>query len=137
MTTSLATSGLSELPGPYELLDLEHGNSIVLQILNHARGFMEIHPINPSPRQVRIMMLQQGLTAPPAPGTPITNQVPALRLYGQRLDAASPARYWDVTALTLQADLLPRLQVAGGSPLVVKITAHGVKPTKRFSVEQG
>lgn len=137
MAATPQASGLAELPGPYELLDLEHQNSITLQIFSFERGYIEIHPKNPSPRQVRLMMIQQGLTAAPPPGHPITNQVPAIRLHGQRLDKVVPSKYWDVTALTLQADLLPRLQVAQGHPITLIITANGVKPTKRYSVEQG
>lgn len=131
---SVAPSG--ELPGPYELLDLENGHSIMLTIRSFQSGSMEIHPKSPSPRQVRIMMQQQGLTVPPAPGVPVTVRVPALRVFGVRLDKASPAQYWDITSLRLQNNLLPRLLVAGGNPVTVTITAHGEKPTKQFSVEQ-
>jgi hypothetical protein len=137
MAASPKSSGLAELPGPYEILDLVHQNSIMLQVFSYERGWILIHPKNPSPRQVSIYMQQNDLTAAPAPGTPISNQIPAIRLYGQRLDKASPAKYWDVTALTLQADLLPRLQVAQGHPVTLTITANGVAPTKRYSVEQG
>lgn len=129
--------GSNELPGPYELLDLEHGSSIMLTIHSWQQGWIEIHPKQPSPRQIRLMMLQKGLTAAPAPGHPISVQVPALRLFATRLDKSSPAPYFDVTSLRLQANLIPRLQVAGGNPLTVTITADGYKPTKQFSVEQG
>lgn len=136
-STLPSVSGSNELPGPYELLDLEHGASIMLTIHNFQQGWILIHPKNPSPRQIRLMMQQQKLTAPPAAGTPISIQIPALRLFGVRLDKSSSAPYWDISSLRLQANLVPRLQVAGGNPLTVTITADGYKPTKQFSVEQG
>lgn len=118
-----------------ELLDLEHGNQITLRLERFEQGTTLIHPKQPSPRQLRIYMQQNGLTAPPAPGTPISNRIPVLRVFGSRVDQPSPLHYWDVTSLTLQADLLPRLLAHQGLPLTVTLTAHGYKPTKRYSVE--
>lgn len=126
-----------ELAGPMELLDLEHQNSITLSITGYQQGETTIHPKNPGPRQVRIYMQQNGLTEPPAPGTPISIRIPALRVFGIRVDKPSTNRYWDITSLTLQADLLPRLIAHAGSTLNVTLTANGHKPTKRYSVEQG
>jgi len=53
-------------------------------------------------------MDQRQLEAPPPPGTPITVEIPALSLFGSRLDKTSPAAYWDVSSKTLRADLLSR-----------------------------
>lgn len=128
-------AGARDLPGPMELLDLEHGNQITLRLERFEQGTTLIHPKQPSPRQLRIYMQQNGLTAPPAPGTPISNRIPVLRVFGSRVDQPSPLHYWDVTSLTLQADLLPRLLAHQGLPLTVTLTAHGYKPTKRYSVE--
>jgi hypothetical protein len=130
-------NGLPELPGPMELLDLEHGNSIRLNIERFEQGVTTIHPKQPTPRHIRLYMQQNALTEPPAPGTPISIRVPVLRVYGSRLDEPSRAPYWDITALTLQADLLPRLIAHRYEPLVVTLTANGHKPTKRYSIEQG
>jgi hypothetical protein len=123
------------LPEPMELLDLEHGNSIQLRIDRYDMGTTDIHPTNVTRRHVRLYMNQQSLTAPPAPGTPITVRIPVLRVYGQRLDEPSPQTYWDISSKRLIADLRPRLYAMGGNPLVVKLTAEGYKPTKRYSVE--
>ena len=120
-----------------EFLDLEHGHAISLSITRHELGTGVIHPSVVTKRHVRIYMTQQGLTLPPAPGTPISIQVPILRLWGTRLDAASRAPYWDVSSKHLIADLQTRLNNNGGNPLTVVLTAHGVKPTKRYSVEVG
>lgn len=130
-------ASVAELPGPMELLDLEHQNAITLSITSYQQGETTIHPKAPGPRQLRIYMQQNGLTEPPTPGTPISIRVPVLRVFGVRVDKPSPARYWDITSLTLQADLLPRLIAYQGGTLNVTLTANGHKPTKRYSVEQG
>jgi len=118
-----------------ELLDLVHLDAITLAVTSAELGKTTIHPKSPSPRQVRIMMEQQGLTAPPPPGHPISNVIPVLRLYGKRLDKPSQSPYWDVSSLTLIAQLRPLLEQYRGSTLNLTITANGVKPTKRYSVE--
>src|ERR1700730_15896299 len=120
-----------------ELLDLEHGHSIVLRIDRYEQGVTTIHPKTITPRDVRIHMQQNGLSEPPAAGSPIYKQIPVLRVFGTRLDKPSQARYWDISSLRLQADLMPRLVANEGFGLTVTITALGEKPTKQFSVEQG
>jgi hypothetical protein len=127
----------TDLPEPYEFLDLEHAGSITLNIVSYELGTGIIHPTAITPRQIRLYMMQNGLAAPPVAGTPITIRIPVLRVHGQRIDQPSPLRYWDISSKRLQADLLPRLQTRAGGVLSVTITATGYKPTKVFSVEQG
>jgi hypothetical protein len=145
------------LAEPFEYVDLPHGNSITLQVTAFEDGSGLIHPSNPTLKHVRQHMDQNGLTSPPAAGTPIGVQVPVLRLFGARLDKASPSPYWDISSRTLQAQLLPLLDVSAGStpttalearrtvasygkvPLLsaitIKLTANGARPQKRYSVE--
>lgn len=127
----------SDLPEPMEFLDLEHGGSVTLNLTSYELGTALIHPTAITPRQVRLHMMQQGLSEPPVPGTPITVRIPVLRVFGQRIDKPSPLHYWDVSSKRLQADLLPRLQTHAGGVLSVTLTASGYKPTKVYSVEQG
>jgi hypothetical protein len=129
--------GVRELPEPIELLDLDHGNAISLAIDRFEMGQTLIHPTQITPRHVRLHMIQNNLTAPPATGTPISVMIPVLRVFGTRLDKPSPLHYWDISSKTLQADLLPRLIANQGGVLTVTLTANGYKPTKRYSVEQG
>jgi hypothetical protein len=129
------SNGQPELAAPMELLDLENANSITLGIDRYDMGFSTIHPKSPTPRDVRIFMQQQNLTEPPLPGQPIFKQIPVLRVYGSRVDKPSPSTYWDISSLTLQASLLPILTANAGRRVVVTLTAQGVKPTKRYSVE--
>jgi hypothetical protein len=123
------------LSEPLEFVDLPHGASMMLQIDSFVDGSAVIHPVNPSPRHVRIHMQQQSLSVAPPNGTPIGVEIPVLRLFGRRLDAASSQTYFDVSSKRLRADLLARLTNRDQTPLVVTLTAKGQKPTKRYSVE--
>lgn len=127
----------SDLLEPYEFFDLEHGATMTLSITSSQMGTALIHPTAITPRQVRLHMIQNSLTAPPASGTPISIRIPVLRVFGTRLDEPSPLSYWDISSKRLQANLLPRLNANLGGILTVTITANGYKPTKVYSVEQG
>lgn len=129
--------GSRNLAEPIELLDLEHGEAISLAIDRFEVGTTLIHPTAITPRHIRLHMTQFDLTAPPPAGTPISVQIPVLRVYGTRLDKPSPLHYWDISSKRLQADLTPRLYAHMGGVLVVTLTANGYKPTKTYSVEQG
>lgn len=132
-----AAVAASDLQEPIEFLDLKHGNRVQLSITGHSMGTALIHPTAITPRQIRLYMMQNGLTEPPTPGTPISVRIPVLRVFGQRLDEASPLHYWDISSKRLQAQLYTRLQFQGGAPLIVTLTAHGYKPTKVYSLEVG
>lgn len=132
-----AAFNASDLPEPYEFLDLEHGATFSVSIHRWQMGTALIHPTAITPRQIRLYMLQNGLTAPPAAGTPISIRIPVLRVFGHRLDEVSPISYWDISSKRLQANVFPRLELNQGRPLILTFTAHGYKPTKVYSVEQG
>lgn len=130
------STGPAPLPEPMEYVDIESGDSIQLLVDRYQQGVATIHPTRITNRHRRIYMSQQGLTDAPAMDMPISIEVPVLRVFGERLDKPSPAKYWDFSAKTLQADLLPRLIAAAGGVLRITISAIGAGPTKRFSVEQ-
>ena len=127
----------SELPEPYEFLDLEHGASVHLTITRYELGTALIHPTVVSKRQLRIYMLQNGLTEPPSAGTPISIRIPVLRVWGTEPGETAAPPYWDISSKRLIADLQPRLNQNGPAGLTVTLTANGYKPTKRYSVEVG
>jgi hypothetical protein len=120
-----------------EFIDLEPGASMTLRVDAFQDGSTVIHPTRTTPRHVRMHMQQNALDAPPAAGTPIGVEVPALRLVGERLDENSPMRYFDVSSKTLRADLLARFTGGLALPAVLTLTANGQKPMKRYSVEVG
>ena len=128
---------MSLLPEPYDFLDLDHGESASLQIINYLPGEAEIFPSHPSPRQVAIYMKQHGLTSPPAAGTPIGNTIEVLRVFGTRVDQPSSQTYWDISSKRLIADLKPILARNRGNLFLVVLSANGYRPSKRYSVETG
>lgn len=123
------------LAEPMEYLDLMPGASMTLRVDTLVDGESIIHPVLITPRHVRQHMDQQGLTEPPAPGTPISVQIPTLRIFGARIDKPSPAPYFDVSSKTLRADLLSRFPQGNYLPATIRLTANGAKPQKRYSVE--
>jgi hypothetical protein len=125
------------LSEPMEFIDLEPGVSMTLRVDSFQDGSTLIHPRVPTARHIRQHMQQNALAAPPAAGTPIGVEVPALRLVGERIDAPSPMHYFDVSSKTLRADLLARFTGGLTLPAVLKLTANGQKPKKRYSVEVG
>src|SRR5258708_9062703 len=151
------TSLSALLDEPFEYIDLAHSMSMTIQVTAFEDGSGLIHPSIPTPKHVSLHMAQNGLTEPPPPNMPISVTVPVLRLFGIRLDKASPSPYWDISSRTLQAQLLPLLDVQAGStpttaiearksglaygkvplvtPITLKITAAGARPQKRYSLE--
>jgi hypothetical protein len=125
------------LPEPMEFIELDSGASMTLRVDSFQDGSTVIHPRATTPRHVRQHMQQNALTEPPPAGTPIGVEVPALRLVGERLDQPSPMHYFDVSSKTLRADLLARFTGGLALPAVLKFTANGQKPQKRYSVEVG
>lgn len=123
------------LDEPMEFMDLHHGETATLRVDRYEDGVATIHPVTVTQRHIRQHMDQRQLELPPAPGTPITVEIPVLRLFGMRLDKTSPAQYWDVSSKTLRADLLSRFTTSLSFPIVLTLTANGAKPHKRYSVE--
>ena len=123
------------LPEPLEFVDLDHDDSITLRVDSWQDGSVVIHPTAVTPRHVRIHMNQNALSVPPPAGTPISIEVPALRLNGQRVDKLNSLTHFDISSKTLRADLLARLTGGLSLPATIRLTANGHKPRKRYSVE--
>jgi len=107
---------LRRLPGPYEILELRDGETAILQIVSWERGSIVIHPRYP--------------------GAPPEKEIPVLRVHVPETVKPYPPRYYDITAKTLQAQLLPLLTEPGYENYEYVITAHGVAPRKRFTLER-
>jgi len=107
---------LRPLPEPHEILELADGETVVLRIISWERGSMVIHP-----RYA---------------GAPAEKTIPALRVHVPETVKPYPPRYWDITAKTLQWQLLPLLTEPGYENYEYVITAHGVAPRKRFTLER-
>lgn len=126
---------MAELSGPYEFLDLSDGASATIQVNSALEGEATIFPVAPTARHVAQHMAQNGLSTAPPAGNPIGVKIQIVRLFGTRLDRPGPEKYWDVSSRTLNADLLARFAAGVSFPITFRFTAHGVRPTKRYSVE--
>jgi hypothetical protein len=102
------------LTEPFEILELADGQTIRLRIANFEMGEAVIHPRYP--------------------GAPVEKRIPVLRLYVPADLKPRGPPYWDVTSKTLQAQLKPLLVDLKVSGKEFTITAHGVAPSKRFSI---
>jgi len=102
------------LPGPFEILELEHNQTVDLVIIDKLLGDMVIHPRTP--------------------GAPTTKIIHGLRLMVDQVSKPVGPPYWDVTAGTLIVQLVPLLEASPPAKVRVRITATGVAPAKRFTV---
>lgn len=109
------TARPSFLPEPFEILELADGQTVELRIVEATRGAMTIRPRYP--------------------GAPAEKVIAALRLQlAPGVKTVGPS-YFDVTSQTLIAQLIPYLDRLKREQLPFKITAHGLGPRKRFTVE--
>ena len=104
---------LKELPGPYEILDLRDGESIDLRVERWELGKMRI--------RVR--------------RTGEEKEIIALRVYVPPELKPTLPHYYDITANTLRAGLLPYLEKPDYRRYIFRITKIGVAPTARFMLE--
>lgn len=58
-----------------------------------------------------------------------------LRLYGERVDHAGKADYWDVNAAQVRGALLPMFEAGLTMPATITIRSHGFAGRKVFTVE--
>jgi len=104
---------LEMLPRPYEILDLGDGGTKELIILDYRLGKMIIHPR-------------------PA-GLP--KEIAVLRVYVPESIKPLFPDYYDITAQTLIAQLLPILESGNYKDKKFIITKYGEAPKARFQVE--
>lgn len=105
---------LGELPGPYEVLDLPDGGSESFVPVAWERGTMVISP------RYR--------------GAPETKEIDVLRVHVREADKPTFPHYWDVTAKTAQAQLVPLLMDPRYRDYRITVTKYGVAPRARFTV---
>lgn len=106
---------MSALPEPYELFEISDKVSISFIPERYEEGTMVIHPRR-----------QPGVSE---------KVIKALRLTVSKQDKPIGLQYYDITSITLIAQLRPLLDSAIASKRKIKITAFGIAPAKRFTVE--
>ena len=104
----------SEIPGPYNILDLEEGQSIEFI----AVGFKE----GTATREIFEM------------GRRVTREGPILRVFADLSTPVFGAPYVDVLAGRTIA-LLKTIFENVGLPVKLKLTAHGKEPSKYYEVQ--
>jgi len=87
---------------------------------------------------LRIIAWEQGsiVIHPRYGGAPSEKEIPALRVHLWAGYKAYPPMYYDITSKTLMAQLLPLLLERGFENFEYVITAYGVAPRKRFTLER-
>jgi hypothetical protein len=104
---------MSNLPSPYEVVDLQDGESLKLHVLSFEKGEITINPKH----------------------TPGEKVVQAIRLHVPQADKPHYPFYWDSTSKTLVAQLEPLLPSIIQNKRLVTITKRGIAPKARFTVE--
>jgi hypothetical protein len=103
---------MAELAKPWELLDLRDGESTAFRVERYERG------------EITITARHDGSQ----------KTLPAMRVYVPAGDKPTGVAYWDITSLTLQAQLQPYLDNPNTRGRRFMVTAHGVRPVKRYSL---
>lgn len=104
---------LKELAGPYEIFELEDGQSIELRVIRWEIGAIRIQTSD----------------------VPQGKDVKALRLYLTAASKPIGVNWYDITSKTLIAQIYPYLELPGYEAKVFKITKYGVRPKARFMVQ--
>lgn len=102
------------LPGPMEIMEMADGESRTFIVEKWDQG------------TTQITMQRNGQSQ--------TRTINVLRLHVPVADKKIGMPYWDLTAQTLIAQLLPLLPGAQASKRRIRIIKHGVAPLARFEV---
>jgi hypothetical protein len=101
------------LPAPMEILEVNDGESVTIHIIGWTKD--------------------QGIIRPAH--APAGKAIDILRVHVPPEDKLTFPRYWDVTGLGTIAQLEPLLAGGNFKDRAFKISAFGVGPKKRYSVE--
>lgn len=101
-----------KLAGPFEILELEDGETLTTKILRWEIGEVTIHPAY----------------------QPGGKDIIGLRVHVPEDQKEFFPYYWDITGQTLVAQLVPYLRQPGFDTKTYTITKHGVAPRARFSL---
>jgi len=99
---------------PYEYLELKDGATIRLRIQSYEYG--------------------RTIIKPRYYAAPAQKEIKALRFHMDPKDKPTAPHYWDFTAGTAIASILPELRAKKHLKYVLVLTAHGEAPKKRFTV---
>jgi len=104
---------LPELPGPYEILDPEAGESVSFHILRWEFGRMLIAP----------------------PWLPEPKWVASLRVWVRPEEKPGRPNYWDINPGRLQVQLFEVLKRPDLPEVLITVTPEGMRPRKIYFLE--
>ena len=104
---------MEKLEGPFEILEMQDQEIIEFHIEKYEVGEMLIHPFYQKSGKV----------------------IKALRVHLSKEEKTFFPFYWDLTAQTLIAQVLPVLKFGNFKDKMFRIQKFGVKPRARFSLE--
>jgi hypothetical protein len=81
-----------------------------------------------------ILAYQEGVATISPKSSAVPIEIPVTRIYIQRLDRPSPARYYDISSKQVQAQLSGYLSTRAFVGRQFTVDAHGFKPSKQFSL---
>ncbi len=99
--------------GPFEILELGDGETLVTRIEGYETGKIEIYPER----------APEGMV------------ITALRIHVPEEDKAYFPWYWDVTSRTLKSQLFPILEAGGFEGRTFKITKQSRLPRAEFTLQ--
>lgn len=103
---------MSELAGPMEFLELAAGESRTFTVVAWGEGETTIKPSY----------------------APEGKVIPVLRVQVDPADKPTAPHYYDVTSLTLQAQMRPQVAAYGALPRRFTVTKVGTGPSARFTL---
>jgi len=106
---------MAMLPRPWEILEMRDGETREFRILRWELGEIQI--------------------TPRYPGAQGPKTVQALRIHVPEDVKPTLPHYWDITATTLIAGLLPYLRSPDYREKVFTVRKIGVRPTARFTLK--
>jgi hypothetical protein len=104
----------SEIPGPYNILDLPEGSSVEFTAVSYVEGMAEREIIEYGRR--------------------VTRKAPIMRVYADLKTPVFGTPYLDILSGRTIA-FLKAVFMSEGLPLKLKLTAHGKEPSKWYTVE--
>lgn len=124
-----------DLPKPYEILELADGQKITFHVKGWEQGTIRIFPEGWEGRVQTMVNRRQIDEAAATAMRRSGKEIEALRVIVPREEMPPGKMYWDITATTLIAQILPYLQSPDFKGKTFTVTAHGIAPAKRFTLE--
>ncbi len=126
---------MTDIPKPHEILELADGQKLAFRVLDWIEGTMHIYPEDWEGRIQRMLSRKQITELAASEMRRDGKEIAGLRVVPPKEDMPPGKLYWDITATTLIAQMKPYLEKPDYKTKKFTITAHGIAPAKRFTLE--